>query len=50
MRTYEQKKALRDKGLTYREIAAELGVSHQAVAQAEHFTPTTWQQVLHHTA
>ena len=34
MRTYEQKKALRDKGLTDREIAAELGVSHQAVAQA----------------
>ena len=33
MATIAEKRALREKGLTYKEIAKELGISRQAVAQ-----------------
>lgn len=33
MATFEEKMALREQGMTYREIAKELGISHQAVSQ-----------------
>lgn len=47
MSTIEEKRALRGKGLTYAEIAKELGISKQAVAQVlskeqkSHFRPWT---------
>ena len=47
MSTIEEKRALREKGLTYAEIAKELGISRQAVAQVlskeqkSHFRPWT---------
>lgn len=34
MATLQEKQALRDKGMTYQQIADRLGISHQAVAQA----------------
>lgn len=33
MATYEQKRALREQGMTYQQIADKLGISKQAVAQ-----------------
>lgn len=47
MSTQAQKKALRDQGMTYQQIADALGISHQAVAQtlsrynANHFKIVT---------
>lgn len=47
MATIAEKRALREKGLTYTEIAKELGISRQAVAQVlgkeqkAHFRPWT---------
>ena len=34
MSTFEEKRALRAQGLTYRQIAERLGISHQAVASS----------------
>ena len=46
MSTLEQKKELRNKGLTYQEIANELGISKQAVAQSlSKYSPRYFRRV-----
>lgn len=50
MSTLEQKKELRNKGLTYQEIANELGISKQAVAQSlSKYSPSYFRNVRHET-
>lgn len=52
MATYEEKKALRDDGWTYEQIADHFGISKQAVAQAlaqdrnDYFRPLTRHAVV----
>ena len=55
MTTYAEKKALRDQGLTYREIGKQLGISYQAVysglyieCEGDYFREQTKQTCVFH--